>query len=145
MRFADVSVGSHRPPGLATWWRRAICFALMAALAFAALARPAITLHPHVDPHVAEAHHVGPIAPEERKTASVLEAICLSIDGCHQFATWLDLAGSSHNVPADGAGSFPRDSARFSSALLTGLLRPPNPLTAVPSDEWVSSSVCEVA
>lgn len=145
MQFADVNVGGHRAPGWATWWRWAICFALMATLAFAALAPPIITFHPHIDPHATDAHHVGPIAHEERKIDSVLEAICLSMDGCHQLGTWLHLGQSSQKLSAMRTGRFPRDDSRFTSALLAGLLRPPNPLTAAPGDEWVSSSFCEVA
>jgi hypothetical protein len=145
MRFADVDVSSYRAPGLSTWWRRAICFALMATLAFAALAQPVITFHPHVDPHATDAHHAGPIATEERKAASVLEAICLSMDGCHQLGTWLHLDGSRQNVPESGTRLSSGEDSKFASALVAGPLRPPNPLAAAPSDEWVSSSFCEVA
>ena len=117
----------------------------MTTLAFAALARPVITFHPHADSHATDAHHGGPIASEEGKPASILEAICLSMDGCHQLGTWIYLDGSSQKVPAMETGRFSRDDSQFTSALLAGLLRPPNPLNAEPSDEWVPSSFCEVA
>ena len=144
MRLADVSVSS-RPARSRFWWLRAICFALMALVLFATLARPMLTLHPHVDLHEGAAHHAGQVSSEEQTFARVLEAVCLSIDGCHQLGTWLHLAGSSLSATLEANGSFPRGGARFTSASLAGLLRPPNPLAAVPSDEWVSSSFCEVA
>lgn len=114
-----------------------MCVALITMLAFAALVRPVITFHPHVDPHAADAHHVGPIAPDEQKIASVLEAICLSMDGCHQLGTWLHLEGSLQYLRANGMRFLPGADSRFTSALLKGPLRPPNQLAAVPSDEWV--------
>ena len=145
MHLSDIQVRSRRLPGAGTWWRRVICFAVLAATMFAALAGPIITFHPHIDPHAVEAHHAGPIAPEERKIVSVLEAICLSMDGCHQMGSWLDLAASRHQLPVIGARSFPGTDAPFTSVLLAGPLRPPNPFVAAPSDERVSASSCEVA
>lgn len=142
---ADRSVRSHRLPGLATWWRQAICFALTATLAFAALSRPVITFHSHVDQHAPNAHHAGPVAPEERNIASELEAICLSMDGCHQFGSWIQLDGLSQYVPTNATSLSPTEGWSFTSAFVSGPLRPPTPLAAVPGDEWVSSSCCEVA
>lgn len=114
-------------------------------MAFAALARPIITFHPHIDRHAVDAHHAAPIVPEDRQIASILETICLAMDGCHQFGTWHGLDGASLNVPPNRTGCFPGHDSPFTSAFVAGPLRPPDPLAVVPSDEWVRASFREAA
>lgn len=136
----DVNFARHRTASMVRWLR-STCWAALAMLVFAATAGPVITFHPHVPTHDAEAHHAGPVAPKQFNIASVIEALCLTVDGCHQLGTWLDLFHPKPTAVAESGSAFPVDDARFASTLLPGLLRPPNSLTGQSGDEWVAASL----
>lgn len=116
-------------------WAKVVWLAVAATLLFAALASPALTFHPHLNLHESAAHHAGPAAlPEPTPMlGSLLEYVCLSMDGCHQLGAWLYLLRQGSELAMRGGVAFPPYDAPFSSALLRGLLRPPNSLAAFPA------------
>lgn len=116
-------------------WAKVVWLAVAATLLFAALASPALTFHPHVNLHETAAHHASPAAlPEPTPTlGSLLEYVCLSLDGCHQLGAWLHLLRQGSEPARRSGVAFPSEDAPFSSASLLGLLRPPNSLVALPA------------
>lgn len=128
---------------VAPWRLRLLSAFLLVALAFIATVVPAISYHPHMEPHGPQEHHVvervhdrGAPAESPRDTYTQLESLCASIDGCHPTGYGLAANEARSNFRPGGLSVADRKPTPFTSADMAQPLRPPNAHPSWNDEGW---------
>lgn len=128
---------------VAPWRLRLLSAFLLIACAFLAVVVPAISYHPHMEPHGPQEHHTAqqvhdrdaPVeSPRDRYTQ--LESLCASIDGCHPAGYGLAANQYWSNLRPGGQGVLDRQPTPYASADLAQPLRPPNARPSWSDEGW---------